>query len=84
MRAMSYSDKMASQRPADAPEVPWDSARYMAADPKLPTEDQLAWYKVSSHILLLNASELCRRKAAAAGDDAVARIHQSSAHTSGR
>jgi len=46
----------------------------MAPDPALPIEDQLAWYKVASHVLLLNASELCRRKAAAEADRAVERV----------
>jgi hypothetical protein len=50
----------------------WDSARYVAPDPALSPEDQLAWYAAATHVLLLNASELCRCKAAAAGDRAVA------------
>ena len=50
---------------------PWDSARHMAPDPSLPVEDQVTWLAAATHVLLLNASELCRRKAAAAGDRAL-------------
>jgi len=71
---MSYDDKALSQPPPELPATPWDSARFMAPDPALSLEDQLAWYKVASHVLLLNASELCRRKAAAAADRAVERV----------
>lgn len=68
---MSYDDKALAEQPEPPAAKPWDSATHMAPDPSLPIEDQLAWYKVSSHILLLNCSELCRRKAAAAGDKEV-------------
>ena len=71
---MSYEDKMRAQRPAEPSPEPWDSARYMAPDPSLPIEDQLAWYKVTSHVLLLNCSERCRRNAAAEGDKALKRL----------
>ena len=85
---MSYNDKALQQRPARICDHPldghtrhgpwcgredWDSARYMAPDPELPVEDQLAWYKVASHVLLLNCSERCRRNAAAEADKALAR-----------
>lgn len=53
---------------------PWDSARHMAPDPALSIADQVAWYAAASHVLLLNASELCRRKAAAAGDRALSTV----------
>ncbi len=65
---MSNLEKTARSRPAVQHEQPWDSARYMAPDPSLPVEDQLTWYKVASHVLLLNASERCRRAAAAEAD----------------
>lgn len=74
---MSYDDK-ALMKPPAAPELePWDSGRYMAPDPSLPLEDQLAWYKVASHVLLLNVSERTRRAAAAEADKAVDRIRAS-------
>ena len=66
---MSYDDKALAQRPPGlAPPAPetWDSGRYCAPDPSMAPEDQLAWYKVFSHVLLLSSSESLRRRAAAA------------------
>jgi hypothetical protein len=74
---MSYEDKALSKPPAQAAAEPWDSGRYVAPDPSLPIEDQLAWYKVASHVLLLNVSERCRRSAAAEADRALERIRAS-------
>jgi hypothetical protein len=64
---MASTDK----HPTVHPE-PWDSARHMAPDPSLPVEAQLQWYKIASHVLLLNCSELCRHKAAAEAGKALA------------
>jgi hypothetical protein len=52
---------------SQVPAGPWDSATHMAPDPSWPIEHRLRWYEVSSRILL-NCSEVVRRKAAAAGD----------------
>lgn len=49
-------------------EKPWDSGEHMAPDPAWPVERQLRWYQVASHVLLLNCSELVRRRAAAEAD----------------
>jgi hypothetical protein len=49
-------------------ETGWDSGRTVSPDPSWPVERQLKWYKVASHVLLLNCSELVRRRAAAAAD----------------
>lgn len=70
---MSLDDKQLAVRPPVMME-PWDSARYMAPDPSLPIEDQLAWYKVATHVLLLSSSERLRCAAAAEGDKALVRI----------
>ena len=75
---MSYDDKALAEKPAEHPAEPWDSGRYMAPDPSLPVEDQLAWYKVASHVLLLNASERCRRAAAAEADKEIKRVRPAS------
>ena len=71
---MSYEDKALAKPPAASAPGPWDSGRYVAPDPSLPIEDQLAWYKIASHVLLLNVSERCRRAAAAEADKAVERL----------
>ena len=66
-----------------AVKVPWVASVAVALpvtyppDPSLPLEDQLAWYKVASHVLLLNVSERTRRAAAAEADKAVDRIRAS-------
>lgn len=65
---MSYDDKALAKPPAEPAPEPWDSGRSVAPDPSLPVEDQLTWYQVASHVLLLNVSERCRRQAAAAAD----------------
>ncbi len=77
---MSYSDKIMSRPPPIQAEAdqPWDSARHMAPDPNLPLEDQLAWFSAAGLVLALNASEVCRRKAAGAGDRAVQKRQASS------
>lgn len=75
---MSYNDKALAEKPPERPAEPWDSGRYMAPDPTLPIEDQLAWYKVASHVLLLNASEQCRRAAAAEADKEIKRVRPAS------
>lgn len=51
----------------------YDSARGVAPHPLWSSRDQLAWYAAATHVLLLNASENCRRHAAEAGDQAVGR-----------
>jgi len=65
---MSYDDKALAEKPPEKPAEPWDSGKSVAPDPSLPIEDQLAWYRVASHVLLLNVSEQCRRQAAAEAD----------------
>lgn len=65
---MSYWDKALAAQPAPAPEHPWDSGRLCAPDPALPPEQQLAWYRVFAHCVLLNVSERCRRNGAAEAD----------------
>lgn len=42
---------------------PWDAQRFCAPDPSLPPAEQLHWYKIFAHVLLLNCSERCRRAA---------------------
>ncbi len=91
---MSDEDKSLAQRPASACDhpldghvshgpwcerEPWDTARYMAPDPDWPLEEQRTWYAAASLVLLLNASETCRRKAAAAGDQQVKRDREKAA-----
>lgn len=52
----------------EAQAQPWDSGETVSPDPSWPVERQLRWYQTASHILLLNCSEVTRRKAAAAAD----------------
>lgn len=60
-------EKQAERPPQEKPE-PWDSGEHMAADPSWPIEKRLKWHMTCGHILLLNCSEITRRKAAAAAD----------------
>jgi hypothetical protein len=71
---MSYDDKALAVQPAKPAAEPWDSGRAVAPDPSLPVEDQLAWYRVATHVLLLNVSEQCRRSAAAEADRELGRV----------
>ena len=50
------------------PAEPWDSTITMSPNPSWPVERQLHWYQVASHVMLLNCSDLVRRKAAQAAD----------------
>lgn len=65
---MSGDDKALAGRPGPPAAKPWDSGEHMAPDPSWPAERQLHWYKVASHVLLLNCPELVRRRAGAAAD----------------
>jgi hypothetical protein len=65
---MSYRDEWLASQRAASPAEAWDSARYCAPDPSLPIEEQLAWYKIFSHCVMLNVSERCRRNAAGQAD----------------
>ena len=49
-----------------------DSGETVSPDPAWSLEQQLHWYQVASHIMLLSCGELVRRKAAAAADREVA------------
>ena len=77
---MSYDDKALSKPPAEVAPEPWDSGECVAPDPSLPVEDQLTWYRVASHVLLLNVSERCRRQAAATADKELRRVTATSGH----
>jgi hypothetical protein len=68
---MGYEDKSLAARPQETTE-PFDTARHGAPDPSWPLEKQLLWFSAYSHVLLLNASERCRRMAAAQADKRVA------------
>jgi hypothetical protein len=72
---MSYDDKARTQPPAAPAPGSWDSGHAVAPDPSLPLEDQLAWYKIATHVLLLNVGEPCRRRAAAEADKELERQH---------
>lgn len=65
---MSYEDKTLAVPPDTAEPELWDSARTVSPDPSWPAEKQLQWYRVASHVMLLNCSEMVRRKAARAAD----------------
>lgn len=63
----SLRESEASEMSEEKPE-PWDSGRTVAPDPSWPIQKQLHWYKVCSHILLLNCTERTRQAAAAEAD----------------
>jgi hypothetical protein len=67
---VSYDDKVMSRPPAGlTPDpVPFDTAAHMGPDPAWSVPEQLAWWSAASLVLALNASETCRRSAAAEGD----------------